>query len=189
MVMMVLVLTVCVASLSGGLALLGHTELRIASAHLRAVQTAYAASAAAHLAVAAVAGQPLSDQWPSAGTVAALGVAAPVMAIAPGETVDLAARTAELDRDASLRWPLGPDTPRWRLVAWGQLPQLPGSPARIAIWIADDVMDGDGIPGTDRNGMLMIRAEAFGQGGAARAVVAHVRREAGLVRTVSWREQ
>ena len=189
MVLIVLVLTVCVASLCGGLALLGHTERRIAHAHLRAVQTAYAASAAANLAIDAVARQPLSTLWPSAGTVSALGPSAPVMAIWPGETIDLVARTVELDAEASRRWPLGPDTPRWRLVAWGRLPELPASSLRIAIWIADDVMDGDGIPGTDLNGMLMIRGEAFSQGGAARVVVAHVRREAGLVWTVSWREE
>ena len=189
MVMMVLLLTVCVASLSGGLALLGHTERRIATSHLKTVQTAYAANAAVRLAIHAVSQSPLSNLWPTTGTVAALASAAPVMAIAPGETVDLAARTVELDSDASRRWPLGPDTPRWRLVAWGRLPELPASSMRIAIWIADDVMDGDGIPGTDLNGMLMIRGEAFGQGGAARAVVAHVRREGGLVSTVSWREE
>ena len=103
MVMMVLLLTVCVASLSGGLALLGHTERRIASAHLKAVQTSYAASAAVQLAIDAVARSPLSAQWPSVGTVAALGSAAPIMAVAPGETVDLNARTAELDRDAARR--------------------------------------------------------------------------------------
>ena len=189
MVMMVLLLTVCVASLSGGLALLGRTEHRIAAAHLKAAQASYAANAAVRLGIDAVARLPQSAQWPSTGTVPALGAAAPVMAIAPGETVDLDARTAELDRDAARRWPLGPDTPRWRLVAWGRLPAFPASPMRIAIWMADDVMDRDGIPGTDLNGMLMIRGEAFGPGGAARAVVAHVQREAGLVRTVSWREE
>ena len=189
MVMMVLLLTVCVASLSGGLALLGQTERRIAAAHLKATQASYAANAAVHLGVDAVARLPLSTRWPSSGTVAALGSGAPVMAIAPGETVDLDARTAELDRDAARRWPLGPDTPRWRLVAWGRLPALPASSMRIAIWMADDVMDADGIPGTDLNGMLMIRGEAVGPGGAARAVVAHIQRGAGQVRTVSWREE
>ncbi len=187
--MMVLLLTVCVASLSGGLALLGYTEGRIAGAHLKAVKTSYAANAAVHLGIDAVARLPQSALWPSTGTAAALGATAPVMAIAPGEIVDLDARTAELDRDAVRRWPLGPDTPRWRLVAWGRVPQAPASSMRIAIWIADDVMDGDGTPGTDFNGMLMIRGEAFAQGGAARAVVAHIRREAGLVRIVSWREE
>jgi hypothetical protein len=188
MVMIVLVLTLCVASLSGGLALLGHTELRIASAHMRAVQTAYAADAAAHLAIDAVSRLPDWALWPSAGTVPSLGSGARIMAIAAGEVVDLDARTVELNRDAARRWPLGMDTPRWRLVGWGRLPELPVSSLRVAVWVADDVMDADGIPSADLNGMLMIRGEAFGQGGAARAVVAHVKREAGRVTTVSWRE-
>jgi hypothetical protein len=110
------------------------------------------------------------------------------MAIAAGETVDLDARTAELNADAAGQWPAGPDTPRWRLVAWGRPPDM-GASRRVAIWIADDVMDADGIPGEDRNGMLMIHVEAFGPRGAAHAVAAHVRREAGAVRTVSWREE
>jgi len=189
MVMLVLLLTVCVASLSGGLALLGQTERRIAAAHLRDMQTAYAADAAARLAIEAIAQAPDSSLWPASGTVAALGGGARVMAIAAGEVVDLDARTAELNREAARLWSLGPDTPRWRLVGWGRLPDLPASPRRVAVWVADDVMDLDGIPGEDRNGMLMIRAEAFGPGGAAHSVAAHVRRQAGAVQTVSWREE
>ena len=110
------------------------------------------------------------------------------MAIAAGETVDLDARTAELNAEATRQWPLGPDTPRWRLVGWGRLPAL-GPSRRVAVWIADDVMDADGMPGEDRNGMLMIHVEAFGARGAAHVVAAHVQREAGTVRTVSWREE
>lgn len=110
------------------------------------------------------------------------------MAIAPGETIDLDARTAELNADAARQWPLGADTPRWRLTAWGVLPGMPAF-RRAAVWIADDVMDGDGIPGEDMNGMLMIHVEAFGPGGASRLVTAHVKREIGTVRTVSWREE
>ena len=110
------------------------------------------------------------------------------MAIAAGETVDLDARTAELNADATRQWPLGPDTPRWRLVGWGRLPAM-GSSRRVAVWIADDVMDADGMPGEDRNGMLMIHVEAFGARGAAHVVAAHVQREASTARTVSWREE
>lgn len=187
--MVVLLLTVCVASLSAGLALLGTTERRIASAHLRDVQTSYAADASMHLAIDAISRQPDSSSWPLAGTVPALGAGARVMAIAPGEVVDLDARTAELNRDAARRWSLGADTPQWRLAGWGSLPDLPASPRRVAVWVADDVMDLDGFPGEDRNGMLMIRVEAFGAGGAAHAVAAHVRRVGGAVQTVSWREE
>ena len=110
------------------------------------------------------------------------------MAIAPGETIDLDARTAELNADAARDWSLGADTPRWRLTAWGVLPGMPAF-RRAAVWIADDVMDGDGIPGEDMNGMLMIHVEAFGPAGASRLVTAHVKREIGAERTVSWREE
>lgn len=188
MVIVVLVLTLSVASLSGGLSLLGNTERRIANAHLRALQTAYAADAGARLAIDAVARQPDSALWPSVGTVPSLTSGSRIMAIAAGETVDLDARTTELNGDAGSRWPLGTDTPRWRLAAWGVLPGLPASTPRVAVWVADDVMDRDGRAGEDANGMLMIRVEAFGQGGAARALVVHVKREAGLVRTFSLKE-
>ena len=73
-------------------------------------------------------------------------------------------------------------------VGWGRLPDLPASPRRVAVWIADDVMDGDGLPAEDSNGMLMIHVEAFGPRGAGHVVTAHVNRESGIVRTVSWRE-
>ena len=186
--MLVLLLSLCVASLGGGLAVVGHTERRIAGAHLRAVQTTYAADAAVRLAIDAISQDSASAFWPSSGTIPALIGGAKVMAIAAGETVDLDARTAELDAGAASQWPLGADTPQWRLVGWGQLPAM-GSSRKVAVWIADDVMDADGIPGEDRNGMLMIHVEAFGARGAAHVVAAHVQREAGTVRTVSWREE
>lgn len=187
MLILVLILTACVASLGGGLALLADTERRIASTQLRTVQVLYAAEAAVQLAISGVSENPLSSLWPSAGQVSSLGGGARVMAIAGGETVDLDARTTELNREAARRWPIGPDTPRWRLAGWGRLPGLPQSQRRVAVWIADDVMDADGTSGEDRNGVLMIRGEAFGPGGAAHSVVAHVMRKDGRVLTVSWR--
>ncbi len=194
--MLVLLLTLGVASLSGGLALLGHTERAIASTHVRAVQTAYAAEAALHLAVETIARLPSSRRWPSEGNIAALASSAHMMAVGPGETVDLDARTEDLNREALRRWPLGAGPPRWRLMGWGRLPgpaagALPDDSFvfRVAVWVADDVMDADGIAAEDDNGLVMIRAEAFGLGGAARAVVAHVRRVEDGVRIVSWREE
>lgn len=188
MVLMVLLLTACVAALSGGLATLGHTERRIAGAHLRSVQTAYAADAAAHLLIHAISQDSGSVLWPVSGSIPSLPGGARIMAIAAGETVDLDARTAELNAEAQRNWPVGPDTPRWRLVGWGRLPALPSSSRRVAAWVGDDVMDGDGIPAEDRNGVLMIHVEAFGPRGAAQAVTAHVRRGVSSVQVVSWRE-
>ena len=187
--MLVLLLTVCVAALGGGLAVVGHTERRIAGAQLRSVQTVYAADAAARLAIDAISQSPGSTLWPSDGTIPALPGGSTVMAIAAGETVDLDARTVELNADAAQRWPLGPDTPHWRLAGWGRLPELPAASRRVAVWIADDLMDADGIPAEDSNGMLMIHVEAYGPRGAAHVVNAQVAREAASVRTISWREE
>jgi hypothetical protein len=163
----------------------------IAGAHVRAVRTAYAADAAAQLGVDAVSQAPEFARWPASGSVGALDGGARLMAIAPAEVVDLNARTAELNQAAARDWPLGANTPQWRLMGWGRFPGLSPEAAvsapRVAIWIADDVMDRDEAAGDDENGVLMIRAEAFGAGGAARGVVAHVIREGGRVRVLSWR--
>jgi hypothetical protein len=188
MVMLVLLLTACVASVGGALAVVGTTEGRIASAHLRGIQTAYVAEAAARIALDGISRAPSSSYWPSDGFLPIFSGGARRMSIAPAETVDLDARTAELNAEAARQWPLGADTPRWRLAGWGALPGVPPF-RRAAVWVADDVMDGDGNPGEDRNGMLMIHIEAFGPVGASRRVTAHVQREAGSVRTVSWREE
>jgi len=132
---------------------------------------------------------PDSPRWPSVGMVRSLGSVSRVMAIAAGDPVDLDARTVELNLDAARRWALGADTPRWRLAGWGRLPEWTPSTLRVAVWIADDVMDGDGVSGEDSNGVLMVRAEAFGPRGASRTVVAHIRREPGRVQLLSWREE
>ena len=94
-----------------------------------------------------------------------------------------------------------PTAPAWRLFAHGPVSDLiPGrvadSPLYLAAWIADDPSDGDRDPGADANGRLLIRATAFGSGGARRSVEATVARvgppgSAGrpsAVRMVAWRE-
>ena len=191
MMLLVTTLALGVASLCGGLAVLAHTERVIAHTHLRAAQAGYAAEAAARLAVAAVSLAPESSQWPASGDVGGLTAGSRSMAVGPGEIVDLDARTLELNQAAARDWPLGADTPRWRLMGWGRLPIAPADAApaapRVAMWVADDVMDRDGAAGEDANGVIMIRAEAFAAGGAARAVTAHLKREAGRVRVLSWR--
>jgi hypothetical protein len=188
MVMLVLLLTAAVSSLAGGLALVGHTERRIAGAHLRSAQISYTAEAAARLAIDAVARDSGSMAWPASGGIPSLPGGARIMAIAAGETVDLDARTAELNAQAARDWPVGPDTPRWRLAGWGRLPGWAAAGRRVAAWIADDVMDGDGMPTEDRNGVLMIHVEAFGSRGATHLVRTHVMRNLGSVQLVSWRE-
>ena len=39
-----------------------------------------------------------------------------------------------------------------------------GNPAFLAVWVADDAVDGDGDPSADKNGVILVRGAAFGPG-------------------------
>jgi hypothetical protein len=88
----------------------------------------------------------------------------------------------------------GADAPVWRLYAHGSLQDLLPSneitlQMYLTVWVADDGLDGDGNPGADTNGRIVVHAEAFGVGGTRRAVEAAIRRLSnGAVRQIAWRE-
>jgi hypothetical protein len=104
-----------------------------------------------------------------------------------GRTLDLAALTAERQRESDQRdgpAVFGADSPEWRLFAHAPLSALlaaPGLdlPLYLVVWIADDESDGDGDPAVDRNGRILVWAVAFGAGGARRSVEARVGRTSG----------
>lgn len=80
--------------------------------------------------------------------------------------------------------PWGADNPRWRLFAWGPYSALTGEEpsAYLVVLVADDPLDGDGDPARDGRGtspgrgVLLLRAQAYGSGGASRAIEATVAR-------------
>jgi hypothetical protein len=80
---------------------------------------------------------------------------------------------------------------RWRLFANAPFERLaPGAgsgPWYVAVWVADDRADTDGDPDRDSNGMIAVRAVAFGPGDASAALELTLAREAGRVRTVAIR--
>jgi hypothetical protein len=110
----------------------------------------------------------------------------------PSRTVvDLDAITTELQADATAAFPLGANTPRWRLFAWGPLTRLAGlaaseSRAYVAVWIADDASDADGDAWADANGVIMVHSEAFA-GGMRRSADAVLGQALGGVRVLSLR--
>jgi hypothetical protein len=70
----------------------------------------------------------------------------------------------------------------------------------VAVWIADDPLEGDGNPSADADGAVMLQARAFGSGQTERgiaATVAHDNPAAGGayvpgpagIRIVTWREK
>ena len=102
--------------------------------------------------------------------------------------------------------PWGPDNPRWQPYAYGPASNLVtagAAPANVAsprcyviVLVADDQSERDGNPMADTPspgsgaGILRIRAEAFGPGGAHRvvdAVIARPESRAPAVRIVDWR--
>jgi hypothetical protein len=84
--------------------------------------------------------------------------------------------------------PWGASNPVWRLFAWGPFSQLTGTQASgyLVVLVADDPLDSDGNPLRDGRGtnpgagVLLVRAHAFGEGGAGRAIEAVVARSARL---------
>ncbi len=104
--------------------------------------------------------------------------------------------------------PWGVDNPHWRLFLYGPLQNLApyrfAGPVYLLVWVADDgrEVDGnpeqDGLADTPGHGVLRVRADAFGRGGARRAVEAELVRvcrpdaeSAGClpgIRVQSWRD-
>ena len=78
----------------------------------------------------------------------------------------------------------GADNPQWRLFAHAadtalclhHLGRTAHLPLYLVVWVADDESDGDGDPARDATGECWFMREAFGVGGARRAVEAGVAR-------------
>jgi hypothetical protein len=119
-----------------------------------------------------------------------------IITLRDATVVDLATETRAVQAETDARCgsaPAMPDCPQWHLFAHAGLDRLvPGglvaTSAYVAAWIADDLADGDGDPLADANGRLLIRARAFGPGGARRSVEALVDRAGPGLRMLSWRE-
>jgi hypothetical protein len=111
------------------------------------------------------------------------GVPSGTRTLPDGSSIDLGAATnmlncnkattcSEADLNAwSPERPWGTKNPRWQLFAYAPLQDIIEtgtvlSSMYVAVWIGDDPGDTDDIPTNDDNGVLMMRARAFGPGGA-----------------------
>lgn len=172
MMFVVLTLTMVVASMAGGLALGSQSERQIAAAHRRAVQLGYTSESAAAVVVSLIEAQSLWTDMPGTFVTGPLTV-----------TPDLVARTSALNQSLAGRFPLGADTPVWRVVAASSHQGIVS-----AVWIADDPGDGDNDATRDSNGRLMVHAEARASSGALRSVDVHLERRDAVTRRLSWQE-
>jgi hypothetical protein len=214
----VLVMTLA-SSLALALVLITTIDTRAAFNFRGASEALFAADAGIELALPDLAG---TADWSavldgSAGSTFVDG-AGGARTLADGRSLDLvevvnqvtcghaaACTPAEMDAITESR-PWGPNNPRWRLYMNGTLGSLASgqvvrSSCYLVVLVADDPSETDGNPLRDgvagQNpgaGVLLVRSEAFGPGGAHKVIEATVARpggQAGLaagVRMVAWRE-
>lgn len=193
-----LVLALMVSALLAALGLsvlvVSDIERRIAANAHWSSEAAAAAEAAVERAIVDLRQMPDWSLALSGGVTSVFSEQARQVALPAGGTLDLDAVTAELQDELESAGTFGPDTPAWRLFAWGPMAGLaePGaveSAQYLAVWIADDPSDADGQPAIDANGTVVVHGEARGPGGARRGVEATVSRSAtGAVRVRTWRE-
>lgn len=188
-----LMVTMLLSVLGGALVLLLNTETQISSHHRTAQDALYAAEAGLERLAGALR---RTGDWSvvlasgCAGPTAALcDVASPARA-GDGTLLDLVALTAARQSDNAARY--GSRGPVWSLCAYAPVGRLLSlgpspSPSYVVVWVADDVDDPDGDPLRDTNGVVVVRAEAFGTVGARRAVQVTVVRDRGEVRLMNWR--
>jgi len=147
------------------------------------------------------------DGPPSGARALADGSSIDLLQVLALATCDKSVPCSSGDMDAvTTKRPWGANNPRWQLYAYGMLRDMmpPGavnSPYYVVAMVGDDPSENDGNPLQDGSsednpgaGVLAMRAEAFGPGGAHKvieAIVARPDESAGApagVRMLSWRE-
>jgi hypothetical protein len=180
-----LLVAVILGALAAGLVAVTITETMISSAHRSVQEAAFAAEAGLERAIHDLA--TVSD-WssvlsaPPANLTSTFMDGLSTIRTPDGRTFEVASLTSERQRTSDARDGPSlavPDWPLWRLYAQGSLDRLPSpgpvSPAYLLVWVADDG-EGDGDPGVDSNGQILVHAEAYGASGARRGVEAAIRR-------------
>jgi Tfp pilus assembly protein PilX len=98
-----------------------------------------------------------------------------------GTPADLANLTASVQAESDATYGTNPNRPTWRLYAHSPLTNLltagtVGARDYVVVWVADDPAEHDGNPSVDTNGVVMIRGEAYGDGGSHKVVEATLSR-------------
>ena len=187
---------VLLSAIGVSLSVVTQTEMRVAANHATSREAMYAADGALNIAAQELLAVADWNDLLSNGALSAFVDGAPngARSLGDGTTIDLAQATSAINSEPR---PWGANNPVWRLFAFGWL----GSRTYVLAWIGDDFTENDGDPAVDGGGatnpgagILAVRAEAFGVGGAHKALEATVKREAlpagGIVlRVLSWQER
>jgi hypothetical protein len=182
------------SALSTSLAVVVNTDLRVAANYAASREAMYAADGALEIAARELLAVGDWNALLSGGVLSAFvdGSPAGSRQLGDGTSVDLGQATSLANSEPR---PWGPNNPVWRLYAFGWL----GPRTYVIVWAGDDPAEDDGDPlrdgggvGNPGAGILALRAEAFGVGGAHKVLEATVRREqsdAGSnIHVLSWQE-
>jgi hypothetical protein len=193
-VLVALISLVLLSAFSTSLIVVVDTDVRASANYAASREAMYAADGALNIAVHEL---QASADWNTllAGGALSTFVDGPPTGARPlgdGNSVDLAQATQAANEEPR---PWGANNPVWRLFGYGWL----GPKTYVLAWIADDDSENDGDASIDGGGssnpgagILALRAEGFGTGGAHKVLEATARRElqggGSVVRIVSWRE-
>lgn len=186
---------VLLSAFGTSLAVVTNTELRASANYATSRETMYAADGALQIAARELLSVADWNVLLSSGALSAFADGPPggVRQLGDGTTVDLAEATSAANGEPR---PWGANNPAWRLFAFGWL----GPRTYVVAWAGDDSAETDGDPSIDGGGVanpgagiLALRAEAFGVGGAHKVLEATVRRDVEpgggpVVRVLSWQE-
>ncbi|MEO8075629.1 MAG: PilX N-terminal domain-containing pilus assembly protein [Acidobacteriota bacterium] len=182
-----LMVTMLLGMLGAVLVFLVTTESLISANQRTAQRSLYAADAGIERAIAGLRTLPDWRSVPGGGGEPSLpdfldGASSP--RLGDGTILDLAQLTTARQAESDALYDVSANRPVWALLAHAPLDRLTASrsPAPyVIVWIADDVDETDGDPLHDSNGVLMLRAEAFGMLGARRRLEATVASESQAV--------
>ena len=180
------------SALGTSLAVVMTTELRAAANYASSREAMYAADGGLEIAARELLAVSDWNALLSSGVLSVFvdGPPSGARQLGDGSSVDLGNATAVANDEPR---PWGANNPVWRLFAFGWL----GSRTYVVVWAGDDFAENDGDPSTDGGGVsnpgagiLALRAEAFGVGGAHKVLEATVRRDPSesIVRMLSWQE-
>lgn len=189
-----LLVVVCLSGVGLGMVAASSAERQVSANARNATVIGLAASAVVEGVIGEVAAAP---NWTPlvSGAQPSMFNAGSHQVMTPSRTpLNLDAITAEIQSDAAATYPLGANTPVWRLFGWGPLTTLAGLPAGdsgayVAVWVADDPSDNDGNAAADANGVIMLHGEAFGYGASRAAADVVLKRTAAGPRVLSWRSR
>ena len=186
---------VLLSALGTSLIMVVGTELRAAANYTTSREAMYAADGALEIAAHELLAVGDWNALLSNGALSAFvdGPATGSRQLGDGTVVDLVQATNAANAEPR---PWGANNPVWRPFAFGWL----GPTTYVIAWVGDDFAENDGDPSTDGGGVanpgagiLAVRAEAFGAGGAHKVLEATVRNDTGgpggpTVQLLSWQE-